>query len=361
MVAIAEVKLTKRMLRSLVGDTVKSAEAINLVYVSHADPGIGRRKNGQGFIYLLHGKKVTDKTTLERIKKLVIPPAWQHVWICTNELGHLQATGIDALGRKQYKYHPLWTRLRNHTKFYHLFEFGHALPVIRERLAADLTLPGMPQEKVLALVVSILQETGIRIGSSTYEKLYGSFGLSTLKNRHVQVNGSRAKFSFKGKKGVYQNLTLTSKKLVRLIRKCQDLPGRELFQYYDADGNRHAIDSGMVNNYIRDISGGSFTAKDFRTWTGTVQALLAFKEIGTADTVTETKRRIIAALDIVAAQLGNTRSVCKKYYVHPQVLDLYESGGLDAYLQQLDQGPDAGVVPGLRPEETVLMQLLKKA
>ena len=361
MVAIADVKITRTKLKKLVADTAASAEAINLVYVSDTEAGIGRTKHGDQYTYLYNGRKVKDNEVLSRIKSLVIPPAWQQVWICTKDNGHLQATGIDAMGRKQYKYHPLWTQIRNHTKFFHLFELGKALPALRQRLKADLALPGLSMEKVLALIVSVMQQTGIRIGNGAYEKLYGSFGLSTLKDQHVKIKGSEARFSFKGKKGVYQNITLKSKKLAALIKKCQDIPGKELFQYYDAEGSRRSIDSGMVNSYIKEISGGNFSAKDFRTWTGTIQALLAFKELGCANTAAETKRRVIAALDAVSVHLGNTRTVCRKYYVHPVILDLYECSDLEKYLLQIEKQPDDSHTSHLLPEEKILMKILEKS
>ncbi len=354
-------KLDRRTLKKLVKDTAGSAGAANLRYVSDASPGISRVREGEGFAYYLNGKPVTDEKTLARIRSLVLPPAWEKVWICRDAHGHLQATGLDARGRKQYKYHPQWSRLRNHTKFFNLHQLGKALPAIRERLHQDLSLPGLPQEKVLALVLSIILETGIRIGNGAYEKLYGSFGLSTLKDRHVTINGSEVRFTFKGKKGVYQDLTLRSKRLATLVRKCRDIPGKELFQYYDAAGNHNVIDSGKVNDYIKAISGGHFTAKDFRTWTGTVQALLAFRELGCAATPTEAKQRIIAALDAVSAQLGNTRAVCKKYYVHPAILDLYECSALEKYLQELEAAPAPQEARDLLPAEQVLMKILEKA
>jgi len=361
MVAMADIKLSRRKLKSLVQDTAKSAEAINLVYVSDLDNGIARIKRGKNFIYELNKKPVMDEAILGRIKSLVIPPAWERVWICKEENGHLQATGLDVMGRKQYKYHPLWTQIRNHTKFYHLYEFGKALPDIRRRLTHDLALSGLPLEKVLAVIVSVMQETGIRIGNGAYEKAYGSYGLSTLKDKHVKINGSEVRFVFRGKKGVEQDLKMKSRKLARLVKQCQDIPGKELFQYYDVDGQRHSIDSGMVNTYIKEISGGHFTAKDFRTWTGTVQALLAFKQLGCANTATETKQRIVAALDAVSLQLGNTRTVCKKYYVHPALLEMYECKALEKYIQELDAATTSKEENGLHHEELVLMKILEKA
>lgn len=362
MEAIAGVRLTKRKLKTLVTDTAKSAEAINLVYVSDTTPGIQRNGKPGHFTYSFNGKKISDEHILKRIKSLVLPPAWQQVWICSEDNGHLQATGVDAGGRKQYKYHPQWTALRNQTKFYNLYEFGKALPAIRQRVAHDLSLKGLPMEKILALIVSVMQETGIRIGNNAYEKRYGSFGLSTLKNRHAQIEGSQIRFSFKGKKGVYQDLRLKSRKLANLIKQCKEIPGKELFQYYDEDGTSHPVDSGMVNTYIKEISGGHFTAKDFRTWTGTVQAFLAFQNSGCADTATETKQRIVAVLDLVAAHLGNTRTVCKKYYVHPLLMDMYECRAIEKYFKTLEAMTEAEHhTDGLQPAETVLMKILNNS
>ncbi len=275
---------------------------------------------------------------------------------------HLQATGIDTKGRKQYRYHPAWNALRSQTKFYHLYEFGKVLPAMRARMVHDLAQPGLPEEKVLAALVSIMQETGIRIGNSAYEKLNGSFGLSTLKDKHVKIAGSEVQFAFRGKKGVAQKLSLKSRRLAKIVKQCRDIPGEELFQYHDTDGNHYPVDSGMLNNYIKEISGGGhFTAKDFRTWTGTLAALQAFREIGCGfNSQTEAKRNVNTALDSVSKQLGNTRTVCRKYYVHPAILDLYECSKLDAFLKELDPLPEVRG-DGLTKEEEVLMKILEKA
>jgi DNA topoisomerase-1 len=331
-----EIKLPKRKLASLFKDNVKSAEAVNLVYITDQQPGISRKRKQEHFVYLLNGKPVKDPDTLRRIKGLVIPPAWEEVWICATHDGHLQATGLDLKKRKQYKYHPLWNSLRNQTKFIHLYEFGKALPAIRKQLQKDLAKRGLPLEKVLATIVSVMQFTCIRVGNSQYEQLYGSFGLTTLKDKHVKFDGEKVQFTFVGKKGVHQDIGLNSKRLANIVKQCRDIPGKELFQYYDDKGQRHPIDSGMVNNYIREISGGSFTAKDFRTWAGTLHAIEAFKEMGCSDTAAGTKKNIVAALDAVAKQLGNTRTVCKKYYVHPMVIDHYTNKTINKYLDKLD-------------------------
>lgn len=322
------ISISKRQLKVLLSDAEKSAAAVNLTYVSDRDPGIRRKRAGKGFSYTFKGRKVTDAGTLERIRKLVIPPAWREVWICRDERGHLQATGIDARGRKQYKYHPLWTQLRNHTKFFQLLAFGRALPRIREQLTRDLQQPELTQRKVLASVVSIMEQTSIRVGSKEYEKLYGSYGLTTMKNHHVQVQGSKVLFRFKGKKGIAHHVTLQSRRLAHIVRQCRELPGKELFEYIGADGSIHAVDSGMVNDYIRELSDGPFTAKDFRTWAGTVRCLGSLYEAAQDETITDLKKQVVAAIDEVALQLGNTRAVCRKYYIHPLVTDYFESGKL---------------------------------
>ena len=353
------VTLTQRQLRSIVKDSAKSAEAVNLVYVSDAKPGITREKKGDKFQYFYKGVKVKDDETLLRIKHLVIPPAWRSVWICPKENGHLQVTGIDVKNRKQYKYHPLWNTLRNHTKFYRLHEFGKALPTIRLQLEKHITLPKLPVEKVLATVVSLMERTHIRIGNSFYEKLYGSFGLTTLKDKHVKISGTKIQFSFVGKKGVHHDIDLKNPRLAKIVKSCRDIPGKELFQYIDENGDRKTIDSGMVNDYIRTISGGDFTAKDFRTWAGTVQGFLAFKELGFCETATETKKKIVEALDIVSHHLGNTRTVCKKYYVHPAIISLYETKDLEKYLSKIDQIEKDDHHASLTPEEKIVMKIVE--
>ena len=353
--------LPQKKLEAIVHDAVKAAKAVSLVYISDSAEGIKRIKKGKSFSYLLKEKPVDDEDTLQRIKSLVIPPAWENVWISPMDNGHLQATGTDALQRKQYRYHPLWNALRNHTKFYRLHEFGKTLPAIRLQLEKDISLPGLPVEKVLATAVSLMERTNIRVGNNLYEKLYGSFGMTTLKDKHVKVEGAKIRFTFIGKKGVSHDINIKSSKLAKIVKQCRDIPGKELFQYYDAEGNRKSIDSGMINNYIHQISGGEFTAKDFRTWAGTVQAILAFKELGFFDTQTETKKKIAEALDIVAKHLGNTRTVCKKYYVHPLIVSLYENQELKNYTADLDKIEEDDNKAGLTGEEKVLMKILEAA
>ncbi|HZW64544.1 MAG TPA: DNA topoisomerase IB [Hanamia sp.] len=358
-VADALPQLSKNKLRKILKDEEKTARAAHLLYVSDQEAGIERRKKGKNFEYYFNGQLIKDDEELLRIKHLVIPPAWEKVWICKKENGHLQATGYDAKGRKQYRYHPHWNALRNHTKFYRIHDLGKVLPQIRKHLQKDLRQKSLTEKKVLAVVVSLMERTNIRIGNSAYEKANGSFGLTTLKDRHVTFNGSSVTFSFVGKKGVAHKVNLKNKKLAALIKKCRDVPGKELFQYYDEKGQHHSIDSGMVNNYIREISGQDFTAKDFRTWAGTVQAFLALKSIGCCETKTETKRRMVEALDVVSQHLGNTRSVCKNYYVHPLILSLYESGKIEKYFNSIDDIEKSKTNTALSPEEKMVMKILE--
>lgn len=346
----------KQNIEDLLKDGKKSAEAVDLVYVDDRQPGIERRKSGEQFDYYIGRKKVRDKATLGRIKSLVIPPAWENVWICRQANGHLQVTGIDAKGRKQYKYHPNWTALRNHTKFYRLLQFGKRIPDIRRRIEHDLAKRGLPAEKVLAAVVCLMDQTSIRIGNSAYEKLYGSFGLTTLKDQHVKIRGDQMQFIFRGKKGVAQKVSIKNRRLARIVKNCRDIPGKELFQYYDHDGNHKCIDSGMVNAYLKEISGEDFTAKDFRTWSGTVHALMALSDLGLGENKTQTKKNIVAALDSVASHLGNTRTVCKKYYVHPLILTLYEENRLHLYLDCEGQNCPEGILL----EEHIVMTILER-
>jgi DNA topoisomerase-1 len=306
-----------------------------------------------------NNKTVKDKAEIQRIQKLVIPPAWTNVWICPLPNGHIQATGMDVRGRKQYRYHPQWSAVRNETKFHRLLEFGKALPKLRLRLEEDMTREELCEEKVIATVISLMERTYIRIGSNGYEKMYGSYGLTTLKDSHVSIKGNEMRFSFKGKKGVFHEISLKNKKLAKAVQACRDIPGKELFQYFDKDGNRKSIDSGMVNNYIKTATGMEFTTKDFRTWAGSLNILWAFKSIGEALNNTECKKNIVEALNQVSLKLGNTRTVCKKYYVHPGLLSLYEENNLQKYLEGLDEIEHPDDVSGLTTSEKVLMKILK--
>ncbi len=360
-VAMKPRRITAAKLAKLKDDPEATAAIADLIYYTDSQPGIRREKAADGFRYFRGQKEISSPSTLTRIQKLAIPPAWDDVWICPQANGHLQATGIDARGRKQYRYHPRWNTLRNNTKFHHLLQFGNALPTLRQKLQHDLSLPGIPKEKLLASLVEIMQLTGIRVGNDAYEKIYGSFGLTTLKNRHVKRNGTRLTFSFKGKKGVYQNVELKSRRLSGIIQKCLEIPGKELFQYLDEDGIRHNIDSGAVNQYIREATGGHFTAKDFRTWQGTLQALSSFREQGCCEDEKEVKKRVNTMLETVAQKLGNTTTVCRKYYVHPLLIELYSNGKLVKYLESEPQKiPESKAETKLSPDETLLLSILEK-
>ncbi|MES2622736.1 MAG: DNA topoisomerase IB [Bacteroidota bacterium] len=311
------------------------ARSMKLVYTSDSQPGYTRQKRGKNFIFFdSEGKRISDKEEIKRIKSLALPPAWINVWISSKPNGHLQATGVDVAGRKQYKYHSLWSFHRNERKHNRMGEFAKALPLIRQQIEADLGKREFPKEKVVALAVSILDKTFIRVGNSAYTKLYGSFGLTSLRNKHVQVTGNKMKISFKGKKGVFQEIVLSQGRLVRLLKKLKDIPGQELFQYYDTDGTKKGIDSGNINEYIEQCTGKNFTAKDFRTWWGTVTAAEYLADDSLNENVSA-KKTIPEALDFVAKKLGNTRAVCKKYYVHPQLLKSYEEGKLGKYLLRI--------------------------
>lgn len=354
------VELSHKEFLKIDKDYGKAAEAAALRYVNDKEAGILRQKKGNGFSYTYKGKAVTDEKQLERIRKLAVPPAWTDVWICQTANGHIQATGIDGKGRKQYRYHPLWTVLRNETKFHRLYEFGKVLPSLRLQIEEDMAKKDLCEEKVVASIISIMERTSIRIGNDGYEKLYGSYGLTTLKDSHVKVAGSEVNFCFKGKKGIAHKISLRNKRLARIVQHCRDIPGKELFQYYDSEGNVKDIDSGMVNRYIKEGTGGDFTAKDFRTWSGTLNALRAFQCLGEAETDAAAKKNVVAVLDEVSEKLGNTRTVCKKYYVHPGIIRLYEDKSLGKYLKELDKIETPDNLTGLTSEERVLMKILKE-
>lgn len=354
-----ELKLTRRKIRSIVRNPEKSAKAVDLIYVSDKQAGILRFRENDGFAYFIGDQRVIDEETLARIKKLALPPAWENVWICASANGHLQATGIDSKGRKQYKYHSNWNLVRSQTKFFHMYEFGKALPSIRLKLEKDISKPGLTDEKVLAAIVSLMERTPIRVGSSSYEKQYGSFGLTTLKDKHVKINGTELNFKFKGKKGILHDINIKSRRLANIVKKCRDIPGKELFQYYDENGKRKSVDSGMVNEYIKKISGGDFTTKDFRTWAGTLHTFLAFKELGMSETKKDTKKSVVTALEMVSKHLGNTRNVVKKYYVHPCMIELYENQNLKDYIDELEQIEVDDNKVDLTREEKVMMKILE--
>ncbi|MDF2432678.1 MAG: topoisomerase [Mucilaginibacter sp.] len=337
-----------------------TAKAVGLRYVSDSTPGYTRKKSDRGWSYYdPQGSLVKDKTLITRFNKLVIPPAYTKVWISPHENGHLQFTGTDVAGRKQYRYHADWNKIRNQAKYHRLQTFATHLPAIRQQVDKDLLRHKLDHEKVVALVVRLMELTCIRVGNESYKKLYGSFGLTTLQDRHVKIDGSSLRFEFKGKKGVFHKISLQSRRLAKLVKQCRDIPGKELFQYYNADGSRCSIGSGDVNHYLKEITGEDFTAKDFRTWAGSVSALYAFKEAGEFETVTECRRKIISVLNEVAINLGNTRTVCKKYYVHPTVIKSYEEGTLFNYLKVLDEDKDIKAAE-LNLAEKALLEILEK-
>lgn len=351
---------SRRKHLKVVKDYEAAAKLANLVYVSCEEEGISRQKAGKGFCYKLNNKLVKDKTTLERIKALVIPPAWEEVWICTRTDGHIQATGVDVKKRKQYRYHPLWNLLRNETKFHKMISFGKLLPDLRKQVEKDISVKELGEQKVLATVISLMERTYIRIGNSSYEKMNGSHGLTTLKDKHVKISGSSIAFSFKGKKNIAHSINLQNRKLARIVKECRDIPGKELFQYYDEEGKVQCIDSGMVNQYIQSITGEKFTAKDFRTWAGCLHFLLAFKNLALNQEEEAKAPTVNQLLDEVSERLGNTRTVCRKYYVHPGIIQLYEEQQLSSYLKQLDKIEEPDDAASLTSEEKVLMKLLKK-
>lgn len=342
-------------LEKIGSDPKVTAKAVGLRYAADSIGGYHRIKTGNGFKYADNdGKPVKDKEILDRIQKLVIPPAWENVWISPYENGHLQVTGTDVKGRKQYRYHANWNKIRNQSKFFRLRRFALALPKIRERVDKDLNRKGLPFEKVVALVVKLIELTNIRIGNDAYKKLYGSFGLTTLRDKHVKFDKSGLYFDFVGKKGVKHKIGLESKRLINLVKKCKDIPGQELFQYYDDDGKRHTIGSGDINCYLKEITEEDFTAKDFRCWMGSVLALGAFLEMESCASDTDCKRKIIEVIDNVAEKLGNTRTVCRKYYVHPTVIATYEKGNIGKYKIEKDIKGNA-----LNAEEEALVKLLE--
>jgi DNA topoisomerase-1 len=351
----------KKQTLEIVTDPIESAKAAGLRYVSDTTPGIRRKRSGKGFRYVdAEGKTVRDKETLARIKSLVIPPAWTGVWICPNPKGHLQATGRDARGRKQSRYHPRWREVRDETKYERMLIFGAALPTIRERVEQDLGLPGLPRPKVLATIVRLMEITLIRVGNEEYARQNQSYGLTTMRNKHVAVNGSTVTFHFQGKSRVQHTVDITDRRLARIVQRCQDIPGYELFQYVDKDGMHHSVDSGDVNEYLREISGQEFTAKDFRTWAGSVLACEMLWEFEKFESETQAKRNVVQAIKQVATRLGNTPSVCRKCYVHPVVLDCYMSGAMLEGVKRQVQEEEAGEPAALRRQEEALLKLLRR-
>lgn len=340
-------------------DPKEAAAEAGLRYVSDERPGITRRRSGKGFAYRMpDGSPVRDKAALERIRSLAVPPAYSDVWICPYANGHIQATGRDDKGRKQYRYHTRWREVRDAAKYEHMMAFAAALPGIRARIAADMKKPGLSREKVLATVVHLLETTLIRVGNDDYAKENGSFGLTTLRDRHVEVDGSELRFAFKGKSGKAWRLGIKDRRVARIVRECQELPGQELFQYVDADGGPRDVTSDDVNDYLREIAGAEVTAKDFRTWAGTVLAALALQECERFGTQAAAKRNIRAAIESVASRLGNTPTVCRKCYVHPEILDCYLDESLVLEIEAEAKAQNEG--GALRPDEAAVLALLQQ-
>ena len=342
--------------------TPEEIKEIGLIFVTGSTPGIYRKGTPGNFHYEdKNGVEITDEAQLERIKSLVLPPAYTDVWIAASKNAYLQATGIDAAGRKQYRYHPKWTSRRSDHKYFRLLEFGKVLPKARKQIAKDLKRKEYDEQKVLAICLEVMQKTLIRVGNDSYAQMYGSYGLSTLKDKHVKINDNGMKLQFVGKKGVKQEVALNDKTLAKMVKRCKDIPGQDLFQYY-TDGKEHkAIDSGKINNYIKEITGSDFTAKDFRTWGGTLEAL---RQLAICTTNVEEERPkkkvIVEVLDCVACKLGNTRAVCKSSYVYPLLLEAFEKDNLSHHLKKIHKNAPNDI-RAIENDEKVLMKFLKEA
>jgi len=338
----------------------ESAKAAGLRYTTDASPGIRRIRRGRAFTYVdAEGRRVRAAAELARIRSLVIPPAWGDVWICPDPRGHLQATGRDARGRKQYRYHPKWRVVRDETKYDRVIGFAKALPVIRRTTSGHLRRQGLPREKVLATVVQLLEKTLIRVGNDEYARSNRSYGLTTMRDGHVEVKGHRVRFSFRGKSGVEHEIDLNDRRLARIVRQCRDLPGYELFQYIDENGQRQTVGSEEVNAYLKDITGQDLTSKDFRTWAGTVLAAQLLREFEAFTSNAEAKRNILAAVEMVARRLGNTKAVCRKCYIHPAVFDAYMDGSMLETIAQRARKVSRAV-DRLTAGEAAVLRLLKQ-
>src|SRR5918996_524980 len=338
-----------------------AARAVGLRYVSDATPGITRRRAGRAFSYRdPDGHLIKDRADLARIKRLAIPPAWTDVWACPDSKGHLQATGRDARGRKQYRYHPDWRTVRDAAKFDRMLAFARALPRIRARVAEDQARRGLPREKVLATVVRLLEATLIRVGNQEYARENRSYGLTTMRDRHVDFAGAELIFEYRGKGGRRHRISLRDRRLARIVRSCQELPGQHLFQYVDDEGQRQEVESADVNAYLQEVTGEPFTAKDFRTWAGTVLASLALSEFESFDSQAAAKRNVTRAIEQVAAQLGNTAAVCRNSYIHPEVVECYLEGDLLELLQGKVEQVLREDLAGLRSEEAAVLVLLQQ-
>lgn len=347
---------------ALINDPQVSAKVAGLRYVTDASPGIRRQRAGKGFTYLTgDGTRLRDRHELQRITSLRIPPAWTKVWICPVPHGHLQATGYDAKGRKQYRYHPRWRDVRDETKYGRMLAFGEALPHIRQQVEHDLALHGLPRAKVLATVLQLLETTLIRVGNEEYARANYSFGLTTLRDRHVDIAGATLRFHFRGKSGKEHTVEINDRRLALIVKRCQEIPGQELFQYRDDEGQRRTIDSADVNEYLRQVTSQDFTSKDFRTWNGTVLAVRALQTCGVGETAAQAKKAVVEAIKTVAAQLGNTPAICRKCYVHPAVIEAYLEGILLEMLQRLGKAEPAALIQGLSAEEGKVLAFLRQA
>ncbi len=341
-------------------DPEEAAEEAGLRYVNDESPGYSRKKNGKGFAYFdADGKPIRDEPRVLRINRLAIPPAYTDVWICPRTNGHIQATGRDARGRKQYRYHERWRAVRDENKYERMVAFGEALPKIRRRVKKDMELPGLVRDKVLATVVYLLERTFIRVGNPEYARENKSFGLTTMRNRHVDIEGSNVNFSFRGKSGVHHEIDVNDKRIAKIIKRLTDLPGQELFQYVDEAGERHDVTSDEVNEYLREASGQEFTAKDFRTWAGTVLAAMALTEVGAFANKTQAKSNVKNAITAVSKILGNTPAVCRKCYVHPVVLETYLSGEAIEGLKQRAEDTLADALDDLDAAEAAVLSFLQ--
>src|SRR4030081_2944030 len=341
-------------------DPEVAAKQAQLRYVDDSVPGLTRHKAPNGFDYRLPGGAlVGDIDTLKRIRSLAIPPAWTNVWICLHPNGHLQATGRDARGRKQYRYHPRWREVRDEAKYSKLLIFTHVLPQLRARVEEDLKRPGLPRERVPAAIVRLMDVTLFRIGNNEYAKENKSFGLTTLRDRHVAIEGSRIHISFRGKSGKHHETDINDRRLARIVKSCRDLPGYELFQYMDVEGQRHTVGSAEVNDYLREITGEEITAKDFRTWAGTKLAAEALQEFSIFETEAERKKAVLRAIEKVAKQLGNTPAICRSCYIHPAVLDGYLDGSLLNSLAEDTRKYLAENIEGMSAEEAAVTAFLR--
>ena len=340
-----------------VNDNREAARAAHLIYVNESAGGINRVKKGTRFVYYCDNSVVKDKETLDRIRKLAIPPSWINVWICPSANGHLQATGLDLKHRKQYRYHQEWNALRNETKFDRLLEFGKVLPLLRKKIKKDVRSKELSQQKVVATAIDLMDKTYIRVGNNSYEKMNGSFGLTTLKDKHVTIRRDKIIFTFTGKKGIEHTINLKNKRLASIVKQCRDIPGKNLFQYYTETGDKKTIDSGLVNNYIKEATGGEFSAKDIRTWAGSLQAVEFLRAACIVNQEIKEEISVTAMLDEVSHKLGNTRTVCKKYYVHPALITL---AGKRELLQQLTNPATKKSINYLTHGELTLLHVLKK-